>query len=154
MVTICMSYFMTGGPGKEHGTNEPPLTGRIRERSKGDITCPTTSQNPPRWHRCWLSNTCATRKGPESEWLARDDPETNPIATKPETASHVAEQSTWVPLPSSSLPRRLFPIKSLALSACVSPWTSHFWALYKSPFQVSRGVSSCNSFTWEACPVF
>ena len=32
-VTICMSYFMTGGPDKEHETNEPPPTGRIQERS-------------------------------------------------------------------------------------------------------------------------
>ena len=35
-VTIRMSYFTTGGPGKEHGTNKTALTGRIWERSKGD----------------------------------------------------------------------------------------------------------------------
>ena len=29
-----MSCFMTGGPGKELGTNKPPPTGRVRERSK------------------------------------------------------------------------------------------------------------------------
>jgi len=27
---------MTGDPGKEYGTNKPPPTGRVRERSKGD----------------------------------------------------------------------------------------------------------------------
>ena len=32
------------------------------------------------------------RKDPESEWLARDNPEINPIAMKPKTSSHVAEQ--------------------------------------------------------------
>ena len=37
---MCMSYFTTGGPGKEHGTNKPPPTGRIWERSKGDIPSP------------------------------------------------------------------------------------------------------------------
>ena len=47
VVTICVSYFTTGSSGKEHGTNKPPPTGRIWERSKGDSTCPTTSQNPP-----------------------------------------------------------------------------------------------------------
>ena len=41
----CMSYFMTGSPGKEHGTEKSTQTGRIRGRSKGDAMCPTTSQN-------------------------------------------------------------------------------------------------------------
>ena len=27
---------MTADPGKEHGTNKPPPTGRVQERSKGD----------------------------------------------------------------------------------------------------------------------
>ena len=44
-VTMCMSYFTTGDPGKEHGTNKPPPTRRIRERSKGERRrqpiCPT-----------------------------------------------------------------------------------------------------------------
>ena len=35
-----MSCFTTGGPGKGHGTNKSPPTGRLQERSKGDITCP------------------------------------------------------------------------------------------------------------------
>ena len=46
--------------------------------------------------------------------------ETNPITKKPETASHLAEQFSWVPLPYSSPPGCPFPIKSLALSARVS----------------------------------
>ena len=29
IVTICMSCFMTGGPGKEHETNTPPPTRRV-----------------------------------------------------------------------------------------------------------------------------
>ena len=47
MVTISMSCLMTGGPGKEHGTNKPPPTGRVQERSKGDTTCPTTQSHSP-----------------------------------------------------------------------------------------------------------
>ena len=28
--------------------------------------CPTTSQNPSRWHLSWLNRECTTRKNPES----------------------------------------------------------------------------------------
>ena len=88
---------------------------------------------------------CATRKDSELEWLAKDHPETNPITIKPETASHAAQQFSWVPLPYCSPPGCPFPIKSLALSACVSPWTIHFWVLDKSPvLGPGRGPPSCN----------
>ena len=40
--------FIAGDPDKEYGTNKPPPTGRVRERSKGDTMCPSTSQNPSR----------------------------------------------------------------------------------------------------------
>ena len=59
--------FTTGGPGKEQGTNKPPPTRRVRERSIGDTTCLTTSQNPSCWHPSWLSDACTTRKDSESE---------------------------------------------------------------------------------------
>ena len=73
-------------------------------------------------------------------------PETNPITIKPETASHVAEQFSCVPLPYCSPPRCLFPIKSLALSAHVSPWTIHFWVLDKRPVSgPGRHPPSCNN---------
>ena len=133
VVTICVSYFTTGSPGKEFGTNKPPPTGRVRERSKGDSTCPTTSQNPPPWHPSWLSNVCITRKDPESEWLAPGNREMKPITKKPKTASHMAEQLFWVPLSSCSPSKHPFPIKSLVLSAPVSPQTISFWVLGNSP---------------------
>ena len=120
IVTICLDGFTAGGPGKEQRTNKPPPTGRVWERSKGDTTGLTISQNPSQWHPSWLSNACFTRKDSESEWLAKDNPETNPITIKPETVSHVAEQFSWVPLPCCSSPGCCFPIKSLALSACIS----------------------------------
>ena len=107
--------------------------------------CPATSQSPSRWHPSWLSDLCATRKDSESERLAKDNLETNPINIKPETASHVAQQSSWAPLPSCSPPGRPFPIKSLALSARVSPRTIHFRVLDKSPLSApGRGPPSCN----------
>ena len=82
--------------------------------------CPTTSQNPSRWHLSWLNSECTTRKNPESERLARDNPETNPITIKPITVNHVAEQFQF-PLPSCSPHRCPFPIKSLALSVHMPP---------------------------------
>ena len=140
-----MSYFMTGGPGKEHRTNKPPPTRRVQERSKGDTTCLTTSQDPSLWHPSWLNKACTTRKDSESEWLAKDNLETNPITIKPETASHVAELFSWVPLPYCSPPGRPFPIKSLAVSADASSRTIHFWVLDKSPVSgPGRGSPSCN----------
>ena len=147
IVTICMRCFTTGSSGKEYGTNKPPPTGRIRESSKGDTTCLTTSQNPSLWHPSWLNKACATRKDSESEWLAKDNPETNPITIKPGTASHVIELFSWVPLPCCSPPGCAFLIKYLALSAHVSPQTIHFQVLDKSPVSgPGRGPPSCNNF--------
>ena len=143
-----MSCFTTGGPGKEQGTNKPPPIRRVRERSKGDATCLTTSQNPPLWHPSWLNKACTTRKDSESEWLAKDNPETNPITIKPKTGSHVTEQFSWVPIPYCSPPGCPFPTKSLVLSAHVSPRTIHFRVLDKSPFLAPRKrPPSCNSWT-------
>ena len=151
MVTICMSCFTTGSPAKEHGTNKPPPTGRIQERSKRDATYPTTSQNPSLWHPSWMNKACSTRKESESEWLAKDNPETNPITIKPKTASHVAKLFAWVPLPYCSPPGCPFPIKSLVLSADMSPRTIHFRVLDKSPVSgPGRGPVSYNkSVIWQ-----
>ena len=127
-----------------------PPTGRVRESLKGDTTCPTPSQNPPRWHPSWLSNACTTREGSESESLVRDNPETNPITIKPKTASRVTEQFSWVPLPYCSPPGCPFPIKSLALSAHVSPQTIHFRVLDKSLVSgPGRDPLSCNIIICE-----
>ena len=60
-------WFTTGGPGKEHRANEPPPTGRVRQRYKGDTTRPTTSQNPSPWPPSRLNKACITRKDSELE---------------------------------------------------------------------------------------
>ena len=78
----------------------------------------------------------------------KDHAETNPITIKPETASHAAEQFSCVPLLYCSPPGCPFPIKSLALSAHVSPRTIHFRVLDKSSVSGSgRGPPSCNNPT-------
>ena len=52
-----------------------------------------------------------------------------------------------MPLPYCSPPGCPFPIKSLALSADVSPWTIHFQVLDKSPvLGPGRDPSSCNKW--------
>ena len=77
--------------------------------------------------------------------MAKDHQETNPITIKPDIVSHMAEQFSWVPLPSCSPPGCPFPIKSLALSADVSPRTIHFRALDKRPVSgPGRGPPSGN----------
>ena len=142
-----MSCFMTGGPGEEYGTNKPAPTRRVQERSKGDTTCPTTSQNPSCWHPSWLNKACTTRKDSESEWSAKDNPETNPITIEPETEPH-GRAVLLGSLTYCSLPGRPSPIKSLALSAHVSPWTIHFQVLDKSPVSgPGRGNLYCNTYT-------
>ena len=137
---------MTGDPDKEYRTDKPPPTRKVRERSKGDTTCPSTSQNPSHQHPSWLRDVYATRKDPELEWLAKHHPETNPITIKPETVSRRAEQSSWVPLPYCSPPGCPFPIKFLALSAHVSPQTIHFLVLVNSPVSgPGWDLPSCNT---------
>ena len=82
------------------------------------------------------------------KWLAKDHLGTNPITIKPKTAGYVTELFSLVPLPYCSPPRCCFPIKSLALSAHVSPQTIHFWVLDKSPvLGPRRGPPSCNTTT-------
>ena len=83
---------------------------------------------------------------------ARDNPETNPITIKPKTASMaVAGQFSWAPLPCCSPPGHLFPIKSLAMSARVSPQIIHSQVLDNSPlFGPGRSSSSCNSSSFAS----
>ena len=88
---------------------------------------------------------CATRKDPVSERLVRDNLEIYPIILKPKTEPH-GRAVLQVPLTSCSLPRCPFPVKSPALSAHVSPQTTHFPGLDKSPFLApGRGLPCCNS---------
>ena len=70
IVTVCISCFTTGGPGKEHRTNKPPPTRRVWERSKGDTTCAPTSQNPSLWHPSWLNKAAPPgRMLSQNDWL-------------------------------------------------------------------------------------
>ena len=119
-MTLYISGFTTGSPGREHGTNKPPPTGRVQERSKGDITCQTTSQNPSLWHPSWPNKACTTRKDSESEWLAKDNLETNPITIKPKTAATCQSSSPGFPYLLLSTRVPFYNKISCFVSACVS----------------------------------
>ena len=141
---------MTGGPGKEQGTNKPPPTGRVGERSGRHHMSDRLPESS-------LASILAEQgvhhqEGLGVRWLAKDNPETNPITIKPETASHVAELFSWVPLPYCSPPGWPFEIKSLALSAHVSSWTIHFRVLDKSPVLCpGTGPPFCNKTRTATC---
>ena len=114
--------FYTGGPSKQHGINKPPPTGRAQERSKGDTTCPTTSQNPSLWHPSWLNKAAPPGRAlSQSDWL-KTTHKLIPLLKNPETASHLCGRaallgsltlllSTQVPFPSEI---------SCFVSTCVS----------------------------------
>lgn len=69
IATICLSYFLTGGLGKKHGTNKSPPTRRIQKRSKGDVTCLL----PPRIllatiHLSWAMCAPTERTLSQNDW--------------------------------------------------------------------------------------
>ena len=117
-VTLCMRYLATGGPGKEHGTNEPLLRGRIPEGS----THPANLQDPPHRNPSWLRaarRTLSQNEGPETSCKLTPPP------SNPDRGRRVAGQCSWAPFPSCSPPGRPFPVKPLALPSRVSPQIIH-----------------------------
>ena len=130
--------------------HQPEFRKGQRERRRLSI-CPTNLPESSSLESIFAEQ-CQVRtssKDPESEGLARDSLETNLITLKPETVSHVAEQFSWVPCPSCSLPRCPFPIKSFALSAHVSQ-KIHFQVLDESLLlSPGRDPPSFNSFPFH-----
>ena len=53
--------------------------------SNHHVLSPPEDQDPPRGNPSRLSDVCAPRKDANSEWLARDKPERNPMTINPET---------------------------------------------------------------------
>lgn len=80
--------------------------------------------------------------------IGQRQPANSPLYYKPRDCEPRGEQSSWGPslLPLTPPPQRPFPIKSVALSARVSPRTIHLAVLDKSPLLGSgRGPPSCNT---------
>ena len=147
ILTIYISSFMTGGPGKEYGTNEPPPSriqelGRVKRRHNVSYQLPRILLAGI--HLGWAMRTPPRRKDPELEWPARDNLKTHPIMIKLKT-----EPSGRAVLLSSLtllVPARVpLPKKVSFLLVCVSPQTIHFWVLDKSPLSgPGRGPPFCN----------
>ena len=71
----------TGWKGSD-GTCPTEQQKQLEEFNKGqkrDTACPISSQNPSHWHPAWLSKACSTRKDSESEGLAKENLENDPI---------------------------------------------------------------------------
>ena len=142
-ISYCTSYLTSGGPGKEWGTNKLTPTRKIRERSKGARDTSTYDSKSPQIlldgiHLGWDMHTEPERTLSQNDW-----PETtSPITIKPETVSHMAEKSCWVPLPCCSLPGCSFPIKPLVSSVHMSPRIIHFQVLDKS-LLLGQFISGC-----------
>ena len=110
---------MTGGLSKEHRISKSPPTGSLEKVKRRHHL---SDQLPESFSLTSIlaEQGCTTMKDSESEWLAKDNWETNPITIKPKTASHVTELFSWVPLTYCSPLGCPFPIKSRFVSTCVS----------------------------------
>ena len=131
---------MTGGPGKEHENNKPPLTEEFRKYQK-KTPCVLT---PPRIiFTAILGWTMSVPPGRTLSQKAQpnNNLETNPITIKPEASSHLVDQF-WVPLSYWSPSGYPFPIKLLAVLAQGFSQTIHFWVSGNSPLLgPGRGLS-------------
>ena len=131
IVTSHKSYFRTRGPGNEHGTNKPPPTRRAWERSKGD-----TPYWPPRIlftgiHLGWAMSVPPGRTLGPNDWSETSQKLAHHQKSRdPEPHGRAVLLGSFVLLLSTRHP---FPMKSLALSAHMSPRTIHFWVSDKSP---------------------
>ena len=121
-----MSCFRIGSPGKEHGTNKPPQPEEFR---KGRKETPPVRPLP----RILLSGIHLgwTRHSPQEgfwvRWLVKSHHHKTQDFQPHGRAVLLGSFTLFSPL------RCPFPVKSLALSADVSPRTSHFQGLDKSP---------------------
>ena len=138
-----MRYFTTGGPGKEHRSNKRPPTVRTWERSKETprvLPLPRLLLNA--LHFDWAMHV--PPEYPESEWLARKNPETNLITIKPKIESHVVGQFSQVPLPFCSPLRR--PFSKVSCQHVCLLWQFIYECYTRAPF---RAAPSCN--IWVKC---
>ena len=114
----------------------------LEELGKGQKETPRVLAHPSILlagiHLGWTRHAPPGRTLSQNDWLKT----TWKLTPSPQNP---AELFSWVPLPYCSPPGCPFPIKSLALSAHVSPQTTHFWELDKNLLSgPGRGPPSCN----------
>ena len=101
----------------------------------------------------WLNKACTTRKDSKSEWLAKDNPETNPITIKPKTVSHKPRGravllGSLTLLLSTQVP---FPNKiSCFVSTCVSSDNSFPSVRQEPGFRPWNGSPFLQQSHWQA----
>ena len=142
---------MTGGLDKEHGTNKPPPTGRVRERLEGDATCLTFSQNPSHWYPSWLSNACSIKEGLWVRTTGQRQPKNWSHHCKIQDCeardravllgSLTLLLSAWAPFPNKS---------SCFVNSCVSSDSSFPSVIQEPTLGPWKGPLSCHisSFHW------
>ena len=144
IVTICVSYFITGRPGEELRTNKSPPMGKVKRRSHVSNHLPESSS---------LASILAEQRvhhqeGPWVRMIGQRQPGNQSHHHKTRDCEPRGTAVPWDPLLFCSPPRSPFPIKSLALSACMSPQTIHLHVLDKSPLLgPGRGPPSCKGKT-------
>ena len=124
--------FYDRSPDKEHRTDSHHQPEEFR---KGQKETPLI-QPPPRilpsvGHLGWTRRAPPGRTPTQNDWLKT----TRKLSPSCKTGGwkSVGELFSWAPRPCGSPPGCLFPIKSLALTAHVSPQMIHFPVLDKSP---------------------
>lgn len=113
------------GPGKELGNCKTTTNWRnlakVKRRERCQSIRPTNLPESSSLEFILCSHV-HYQEGPQSEWLGRDNPETNPHYHKTQDCKLRQNRSPGS-LPCCSLPGHPFPIKSFALLAQVSPQT-------------------------------
>ena len=124
-----MSCLIEGGSDKDRGaalkTNWEDLGGASRREETTNCPGSLALESILAERRAPPKRTLSQTKYRPSKTNVQRQLEANPIRIKPEMASPLAEQFSWVPSPCCFLPRHPFPTKSLVLSARVSPWMIH-----------------------------
>ena len=145
---LFMSYFRTGGHGKEHRTNMSPPFRKGQKETLHVLPRPRIILTGWVLHPFSLSNACASRKFPESEWLAKDNLEINPISINPRPQGRAFLLGSLILMFSAQAP---LPNKvSCCVSTCVSSDNS-FLSIRQEPlfrtwnrFPLPAIVSSCD----------
>ena len=145
IVTICTSHFTAGGPSSEHQTNRttnPKSLGKVKGRHHVSDHFPGSSSLAS-----ILAKQCVHhQEGPWVRMIGQRQPQNESHLYKSQDCepwgkavllvSHSLLFSTCVP----------FPIKSLAMSACMALPAIHFKVLDKSPLSdPERDPPSYNS---------
>ena len=147
-MSICKSYFRTEGAGKKQGTNKLPPARKIWARSKGErrgqSVCPTNFPESSLLESILAEQCMCHQEVPSVRMIDQRQPRNSSHYCKGRDCKSRGRAVLLGSL-TCSPPRCPFPVKPLALRACVSPRTVHSRVLDKSSFSdPGQGSPSCN----------